>query len=186
MFDIGVPRNGKEIREEWSRLHGEIAAAVDELDLEEFLAPQGEHWSPALHIRHLVTANRALSRGMSAPRFLLAIRFGVNRKGSRSFEEVRDLYRGALAAGGMATGPYDPSRRSLDMEPEDLRALVMKRWHAAGSELGRAIDSWPETALDRYQAKHPLLGTMSVRELLYFTLYHNAHHGQRIVERRPS
>lgn len=157
---------------------------MDDLSTEEFLARQGEHWSPAEHIRHLITAVRALARGMATPKLLLALRFGVTLKGSRSFEQVRDLYRAALTAGGRASGRYDPGTRPIDMEPEELRTFVMQRWAWAGDQLDSAVGSWSDKALDRHRAKHPLLGLMTVRELLYFTLYHNAHHARRIRERR--
>jgi len=39
-----------------------------------------------------------------------------------------------------------------------------------------------ETALDLYILPHPLLGKITLREMLYFTAYHVYHH-QTIVER---
>ncbi len=184
MFEIDPPRSTAALRQGLAELQQEITALVDDMSSEEFQTPQGEHWSPAEHIRHLVTAMRALVQGMSAPKILLALRFGLNRKGSRSFEEIRESYRAALDAGGKASGRYDPSARRIELEPEELRALIMSRWIAVGENLDRAVSSWSDRALDRHQAKHPLLGVMTVRELLYFTLYHNAHHARRIVERR--
>ena len=183
MFEIESPRSTGELRASLAKLHEEVTSMVVRLSTEEFHAPQGEHWSPAEHLRHLVTAIRALAGGMATPKVLLVLRFGINRKASRSFEEIRTLYRGALEAGGKASGRYDPSERSIDKEPEELRRWVMSRWVTAGRELDRALASWSERALDWYQAKHPLLGTMTMRELLYFTLYHNAHHARRVAER---
>lgn len=184
MFEIEAPTSTEALRTELQKLHVEISSRMDELSTEEFLARQGEHWSPAEHIRHLVTAVRAVARGMTAPKLLLALRFGVTFKGSRSFEQVRDLYRAVLAAGGKASGRYDPAGRKIDMEPEDSRAFVMRRWAQVGDELDSAVESWGDRALDRLRAKHPLLSMMTIRELLYFTLYHNAHHARRVSERR--
>ena len=36
--------------------------------------------------------------------------------------------------------------------------------------------AWSERALDRYRLPHPLLGRLTVREMLLFTLYHSVHH----------
>ena len=182
-FALEPPRTTDELLSGLDSLHRETTAFLGELSTAEFLAPQGEHWSPAEHVRHLVTAVRAVAQGLAMPKLLLMLRFGVTFRGSRSFEEVRDLYGAALAAGGKAAGRYDPAARQIDMEPEDQRAFVMQRWQSAGDELDSAIRAWPEKSLDRYRAKHPLLGMMTVRELLYFTLYHNAHHARRIRER---
>jgi hypothetical protein len=184
MFDFEPPRTTETLRSALRKLHEEIASAVGGFSTEEFLTHQGEHWSPAEHLRHLVTAVRTLAQGMATPKLLLMLRFGLALKGSRSFEEVRELYRGALAAGGRASGRFDPATRKLEMEPEDLRAFVLQRWARAGDQLDKGVGSWSTEALDRYRAKHPLLGMMTIRELLYFTLYHNAHHARRIHERR--
>lgn len=184
MFEIEAPGSTEELRAELRKLHGRITSSLDEFTTEEFSTKQGEHWSPAEHIRHLSTAVRAVVRGMAAPRLLLALRFGLSFEGSRSFEQVRDSYRAALAAGGKASGLYDPASRKIDLKPEDLRRFVMQRWAQTDDELDSAIASWRHRALDRYRAKHPLLGLMTIRELLYFTLYHNAHHARRISERR--
>ncbi len=184
ILDFEAPGSTQELRSSLRQLHLETTAFLGELSDQEFPAPQGEYWSPADHVRHLVTAIRAVGVGMSAPRILLALRFGVSFKGSRSFDEVRDLYRAALAAGGKASGRFDPANRKTGTEPGDSRARLMKRWDRAGEELDAAIESWSEAALDRHRAKHPLLGMMTIRELLHFTLYHNAHHARRIFERR--
>lgn len=184
MFEIKPPRNTDDLRERLAGLHREVSGLIASMSLAEFHSPQGEHWSPADHLRHLVTAIEALTQGMSVPRPVLTLRFGLNRDGSRSFEEVRELYRGALEAGGRASGRYDPTTQPIEGDPEVLRERVAREWVAAGRDLDRAIASWPERSLDRQQAKHPLLGKMTVRELLYFTLYHNAHHARRIAERR--
>lgn len=184
MFAVESPRSTEELRANVSKLHGEISSFLAQMSDQEFVARQGEHWSPADHIRHLVTAMRAVVGGMAAPKVLLALRFGVGFGGSRSFEQIRDMYRVALAAGGKAAGRYDPEQRRIDMEPKDLRAFVMQRWAQTGDELDSAIASWGDGALDRHRARHPLLGMMTIRELLYFTLYHNAHHARRISERR--
>ncbi len=184
MFEIEAPRSTEALRGELAGLHRQITASVDDLSTEEFLAPQGEYWSPAEHIRHLVTAVRAVARAMVAPRLILALRFGIAFAASRSFEQVRDEYQAALASAPKVSGVYDPAARKIDMKPEDLRQFVMQRWAKTGDELDSAIGSWPERALDRHRVKHPLLGMMTVRELLYFTLYHNAHHARRVSERR--
>ena len=117
------------------------------------------------------------------PRLVLGFRFGRHRGPSRSFDEVVDLYRAALA-GGAGAGRFTPSERPEDVAPGEWRELVKTTWSHASAALFEVIGRWSEKALDRYQLPHPLLGKMTVREILYFTLYHNAHHARRIEERR--
>jgi hypothetical protein len=42
---------------------------------------------------------------------------------------------------------------------------------------------WREADLDRYLLPHPLLGKLTLREMLHFTLYHNYHHVQSVATR---
>ncbi len=59
----------------------------------------------------------------------------------------------------------------------------MGHWNQSSDDLLAAMDRWRDSDLDRLRLPHPLLGKLTVREMLYFTLYHNAHHARRIVER---
>ena len=59
----------------------------------------------------------------------------------------------------------------------------MTSWHGAHEALVAQVARWPEPAFDRYRLPHPLLGKLSVREMLFFTLYHNAHHLRLVASR---
>ena len=50
-------------------------------------------------------------------------------------------------------------------------------------QLWSAVGSWREADLDRYLLPHPLLGKLTIREMLFFTLYHNYHHVQSLATR---
>jgi hypothetical protein len=59
----------------------------------------------------------------------------------------------------------------------------MNGWTRTTVELQNAIRRWPESALDGQLLPHPLLGPLTVREMRAFTVYHTAHHLQRVAER---
>lgn len=186
MFELGTPATKTEIHAGLVRLEKEITTYLEALEPDELLAPQGEAWSPERHLRHLTKSVGAVAAGMRAPKILLRLKFGRPRKPSRSFGEVVDLYRAALSAGAEATGRYVPSDRPEEVSAKEWRDGVFSRWRRASGALSGAVERWSETALDRHQAPHPLLGVMTVREILFFTLYHNAHHARRIAERRTA
>jgi hypothetical protein len=182
VFEFDPPRSTESLLATLESQSAEIDAYMDSFSTEDFLAPQGEAWSPAGHLRHLVKSVRAVTRGMAMPKLALRALFGTTSEGSRSFEEVRNVYLGALDRGGQA-GRYAPSERVVDLDPEDWRELIMERWRESTWELAQAVRGWREAALDRYRLPHPLLGKMTVREILLFTLYHNRHHAARVLER---
>ncbi len=183
MFAFEPPRTTEELTGSLGELGGEIEDYLGSMDLAVFEEPQGEHWSPAEHLSHLTIAVRAVAGAMARPRFLLALRFGLARGGSGAYEEVVDGYRTALARGAVALGPFDPRRRPPADTGEKRRERLLRRWRKANKDLLRQVETWPGAALDRYRLPHPLIGKLTVREILYFTLYHNAHHARRIVER---
>lgn len=183
-FELGTLATKAEIHAGLVRLQNEITTYLEGLAPDEFLAPQGEAWSPERHLRHLTKSVGAVAAGMRAPKILLRLKFGRPRKPSRSFEEVVEMYTAELASGARATGRYVPSDRPEEISAEEWCDGVFSRWQRASDALSGAIGRWSEAALERYQVPHPLLGAMTVREILFFTLYHNAHHARRIAERR--
>lgn len=56
--------------------------------------------------------------------------------------------------------------------------------HASAIQgLVAALGAWAERALDRYRLPRPALGTLTMREMRYFTLYHELHHMQVAARR---
>ncbi len=155
--------------------HAEGAALAAGLPLADYHARPGEGWSPHDHLRHLVRSTRAVSRGLALPRIAVRLMFGRARAPSLPYAALRDRYRAALAAGGKATGAYVPPAET-EADPERSRARAVSRWTAAGEELVAAMGRWDEGALDRLRLPHPLIGKLTVREMLFFTLYHDRHH----------
>lgn len=39
-----------------------------------------------------------------------------------------------------------------------------------------SLDSFTEKELDQYVLPHPLLGKLTLREMMFFTIYHVQHH----------
>jgi hypothetical protein len=103
---------------------------------------------------------------------------------SRDYETMRDVYLARLAKGADA-GRFTPSHRPAPSEPEAERQRIMEFHRLAVEELVALFLRWPEQALDRRSLPHPLLGPLTVREMLYFTLYHNRHHVE-VVKKRLS
>ena len=181
MFDIEIPESREQIRDALIDQEEEIAEYLGGLSIEEFFADQGRHWSPAGHMRHLNKSVRAVANGVRQTRIAL-MAFGRARGGSRSYADVVDTYRAALDAGGKA-GKFGPSDRASDLPPDEWRLQIMDHWRDSNEQLRTALEGWSEKALDRYRLPHPLIGKLTLRELLFWTLYHNAHHARRIAER---
>ena len=182
-FDTGAPTSGAEILRELRRVHAESEAFLRAMPAAAFIEAQGEKWSPAEHARHLAKSVRPLGMALGLPRFILWLRFGRASAGSRSFGVMRETYRARLAE-GVTAGKFTPSTQGPPPDAEAYRAGVLASWNAANAEMQARIGAWDEMALDRYRLPHPALGTLTVREMLFFTLYHNAHHVNLIASRQ--
>ena len=121
-------------------------------------------------------------KALNLPRLLLGLRFGRHRGGSEGFERIRSRYLALLDAGATA-GRFTPSPEPMPTDPEARRAEILAEWSRVTVDLTNASVRWPEPALDRYQLPHPLLGRLTVHDMLAFTVYHTAHHLRRIMER---
>ncbi|HUO87102.1 MAG TPA: DinB family protein [Thermoanaerobaculia bacterium] len=146
-----------------------------------FFAPQGDKWSPAEHVDHLVRSVRPMTAVLRWPRPVLRVLFGKTG-GSRPTEELVDRYLGRLASGAGARGRYLPATAEAEASADGQRRLL-RRCRRLGDEVGDALAGWREGDLDRYRLPHPLLGRLSVREMVAWALYHGRHHHRRILER---
>lgn len=145
-------------------------------DTETFFRRIGSTWSPAETVRHLSKSTRPIAKALKMPRLLLRLLFGKPRRASMTYDEFTTRYLQALAEGGQA-GRFAPSAQSR------ARDAIMRDFTNINAQLRDAVQRWPEAKLDRFQLPHPLLGKLTVREMLFFTLYHHGHH-VAVVKRR--
>lgn len=181
---VRPPATRDEILAEIARLAAQVERVVAGFDTPTFFAPQHEdgsrRWSPAEQIRHLTRATYPLARAFMMPRLLLLLRFGVTFRRPGSYVELVRRYERLLEQKPQA-GRFAPSADSA--HDDARRAEIMMRFRDAVSRLAAGAEIWPERALDRYRLPHPLLGRLSAREMLWFTVFHTAHHGGQIARR---
>jgi len=174
MIQLGQPYTKREIvaafETEFRAVHNFFA----DIDKEKFLAAPAGVWSPAENLVHLIKSCAPVIMALNVPRTALRIRFGWVRHELRTLAQVRHTYvHEALANGGKAGGPFLPEV----LEPlAGAQARILGKWQEKGTEMQAALGKWSDKALDHYLLPHPLLGKMTVREILFFTLYHNLHH----------
>ncbi|MDB4950476.1 MAG: hypothetical protein JWM27_3125 [Gemmatimonadetes bacterium] len=174
-LDALDPRGRAELLAALARTHAHAADFFAALPAGVLSArPADGAWSPAEHLRHLVLSVRPVAGALRLPRLVLLLRFGPAFRPSRAYPQLRADYRAALAAGGRASGAFLP--RVEDADPAEARARLLEQWRGAGTALSDAAAGWSEASLDRIRLPHPLIGALTVREMLYFTLYHIHHH----------
>ncbi len=177
------PFSAAEIAAALRAVHTESLAYWSAMSDAEFLSPIGDAWSPADNVRHLTKSMRAVAQGLRTPRVMLWFAFRTHAGPSRRYAEIRDTYRARLAKGADA-GKFGPGQRTSGNDGQAEREKIMRYHASAVEELAALTRGWSERALDKRQLPHPLLGKLSVREMLLFTVYHNRHHVDVVRRRR--
>jgi hypothetical protein len=137
----------------------------------------GEKWSAAENIQHLIISTNITTLAYRLPKFIVRLIGGRPNRASRSYEELKEKYYKKLADGGKASGLFVPKPIEIKYGKQKL----MLNWQKATEGFINALSkSRTEQDLDKYLAKHPLLGRITLRELGHFTIFHTEHHLQAV------
>jgi hypothetical protein len=164
-----------------SALNEKVNAFTDyivPLNEEQFVSTANGKWSAGQNLDHLIRAIRPLQLAYGLPKFVLTILFGRTNRPSRTYDELVTKYKAKLAAGGKASRPFIPPTINFERKNE-----LIKKYEEQKQKLIIKIEKQSETDLDKYILPHPLLGKVTLREMLYFTIHHNEHHLNLLIDR---
>lgn len=168
--------NRSEIINALIKNHAEFIRTLQAMPADQTQRSLNGKWSPAHLLDHLVRSVSPVKLAFSLPSFVLKWKFGTANRPSRTYEALVEKYHAKLNAGGKASGNFIPGGTV------DVKAHADKLMSVVHS-LCSKIDSYSEDQLDRYILPHPLLGKLTLREMLYFTAYHAEHHHAQITSR---
>jgi hypothetical protein len=151
---------------------------IVQLTKEQFEASPGGKWSAGQSLDHLIRAIKPLQLAYGLPKFALRIMFGKTNRPSKTYDELVAKYKAKLLAGGRASGPFIPPFISFKKKDE-----LIKKYAEQKQKLVAKIEKQNEKDLDVYILPHPLLGKVTLREMLYFTVHHNQHHLETVKNR---
>ena len=172
----------EEILRSLERLRDDGLTFWADLPPTKFAAPLGDAWSPADNVRHLIKSTTPVTRALLMPALALRVMFGSASAPSASYSQLRDRYRAVLAAGATA-GRFAPKAARVPSDHAAWQRELVGQCRDSASDLRQAAARWSEADLDVYRLPHPLLGKLTLREMLFFTLYHFAHHQANVVRR---
>ena len=128
-------------------------------------------WSAGQHLDHIRRSIFPVVIAFLLPKLLLRLSFGQSGRSSRSYEKLVADYRQKLNQGAKSPGLFLPTRMKIKGRKRLARQVVhMIDW------LISFLESYSEEELDQYLLPHPLLGKLTLREMLCFTIYHVQHH----------
>lgn len=157
-----------------SRLKENHQSLVDDvlsMNKVDFTHSANGKWTAGQHLDHIFRSVSPLILAFTLPKFMLGLLFGKTNRPSRSYDELVERYHQKLKTGGAASGRFVP-KEILFENREQLKTKTL----GTVDKLCNKIANCSESDLDIYILPHPLLGKLTLREMLYFTIYHAEHH----------
>ncbi len=143
-----------------------------------FMKSMDDKWTAGQNLDHLVRSLTPVNQALLLPSFVLRMMFGKPNRPQRSYQELVDRYHQKLSAGGAASGRFIPPTVSWNQKEDKIADFKLQK-----ERMIKRIESWSEKQLDQYLLPHPLLGKITVREMLFFSAYHIQHH-LKLLENR--
>ncbi len=137
----------------------------------QFTASPNDKWSVGQNVEHLIRSLSPVNLALLLPGFVLRFQFGKPNRKPRTYQELVNRYHEKLQAGGRASTRFVPPPIAWADKDKKVTAFT----HETNSMIKR-LNSWSESQLDRYLLPHPLLGKLTLREMLFFSGYHIEHH----------
>ena len=164
----------EEVIEKLQDNHRAFIEYMNSLTDEEFLVSQLSKWTAGQQLQHICLSVRPVNLALLIPKFMLRLFFGKPRK-KRTYEELVKAYQNVLHKGGKAGSPYIPKSVGIHQKQKLINELTKLI-----ASLTVKINQLSEDDLDQHILPHPLIGKTSIREMLYFTIYHVKHHHEQL------
>ena len=149
----------------------EVAAWFDHCPDTTFVnGPEGR-WTAGQHLDHLIRSTKPLNMALRLPKLALRMKFGTAKAPGEALDALAARYESTLASGGKASGQFVPPEVALAAKPS-----LVENFRTEGTRLTQVVGKWKGSDLDQYLLPHPLLGNLTVREMLFFTYHHMGHH----------
>lgn len=163
--------NQAEMKAELAKSLQAITELLQVVSIEDWQRLQGDKWTIAQESEHLRLSTQGAAFVLSSAG---RSRWFPFNGASRSYHTVIKQYQAALAAN---VNVNNASTRPSDESNTLTLAQQTENWQKVVQQVLTTIDTVSEADLDSFTVwKHPLLGPLTVREMIYFTIHHTQHH----------
>lgn len=161
----------EQIIAELASRHHDFVAYMQTLNQVDFEYAHPEKWSAGQQLMHIVRSVEPLAWAFRLPKFAFRMLYGKANRPSRNYDELVARYQEKITSGRGATGRFVPKPVFFAQKQALGTSLDRKV-----TTLTRLLGTFSEDDLDKLVAPHPLLGKITLREMMYFTIFHVDHH----------
>lgn len=163
--------NKKEIINKITINYNEFIEYIKQLSQADYNLRYNGKWSAGEQLAHIVMCVKPLVHVYGLPKDILEQNFGKVDRQNKSYQAHVDDYLEKLNAGGKAPTQYIPVK-----EKEVQRDLLLESLKNKIETLNSKINQFEEAELESLAIPHPLLGKITLKEMLYNAIYHVHHH----------
>ncbi len=156
--------------------HQVFVGYINTLSEESFLAKFEEKWSAGQQLEHLIKSIEPLAQVLGAKTFI-ASKFGTIDRPAIAYTELIKKYKLALQEGGKAPSQFLP-----DAVPFNQKGSLSETLLTHVETIIEYTKNYTDEELDSLVLIHPLLGKLTIREMLQFITYHVGHHQHLTME----
>jgi len=178
------PQTKAELLAALKQVQNALTQTVQTMPNEQFNSGTAQSWSASGYLQHLILSVKPFGKAMKLPAEQLRKTFGKPEQPSRSYAELVAAYKARLEEGVRAEDyeSVTPITYRFPEGVDDQQQYLVDTWNDTNNRLLAALESWTEEDLDAYQLPHPAVGMLTIREMLFFTVYHNTLHWHDIEQ----
>lgn len=166
-----------ELQQKLKESYVHFIGTINRVSDTDFTKSVNQKWTAGQQLDHIIKSVAPVNQAFALPGFVLKLSFGKANRPSRTYDQLVTKYQAKLSEGGIAPGRFVPASISVSQRT----ALISKLEKLVGS-LSARIEGFSEKQLDLLILPHPLLGKLTLREMIYFTIYHAAHHEKQVTD----
>jgi DinB superfamily len=166
-----------ELQQQLTEGHGQFIRTIQNVADADFAKSVNNKWTAGQQIEHIIKSVAPVNMAFALPGFMLKMMFGKANRPSRTYDQLVEKYHAKLNQGGRAPGRFVPASVRVSQ-----RAALIKKLEHVTQSLSKRIEDFSEEQLDLLLLPHPLLGKLTLREMIYFTIYHAGHHERQVIE----
>lgn len=158
--------------------HQDFLRSISGLSDVDFQRKPGEKWTAGQQLDHIMKSVRQVDKAFSMPMAVLKIKFGTTSRRSRTYEQLVREYLQVLKENQDYVLPSKFAPEEISFLSRNKKLLELENLI---KRLNRNISKTSNGYLNTHILPHPVMGKLTLREILYFTIYHVQHHHKQIL-----
>ena len=158
--------------------HQAFIAKIKGLSNDDFMKSRNGKWTAGQQLEHIIKSVQAVLKALELPKSVLEEKFGTTDRTNRTYEEVVSDYLIVLKENPNYVLPekFAPDKIAIQDKEAKLGALQELIQKLVGH-----VNNYDNKDLENQILPHPVMGKLTLKEILYFTAYHVEHHDKQIL-----